>query len=397
MLLRVLQQIVRAVPGPTKAIWDRVPEPIRRAVSPIIFPIAVGSRTRGRPLPVPEPAAGALFDVVVEADEAVAGGAIRVLAERGHRVLRAPADAPLHELFRREAVSDAVWVTTARTAAARLRDGRLLGARILPESELGAPADAAAAFPEVSIVVVTYASRETCRACLASIRRNTAFPGLEVLVVDNASSDGTAQVLAEASARDARIRVLRSDENLGFARGSNWGLREARGEIVVLLNDDTVVAPGWLSRLVAHLEADPSIAIVCPVTNEAASDARVESAYETLEEMEAFARRRAAEWLGRRRTTEAVNLFCAAGRAGTFRELGYLDERYEVGMFEDDDLSLSARRRGLSLAVAEDAFVHHVGQGSFGKLSDSEYLRIWEANRRRFEEKWGVAWKPPRG
>jgi GT2 family glycosyltransferase len=311
-------------------------------------------------------------------------------------VLQLTPDASLHEFFRREQVGDALYVSGDGTPPARLRDARALGARLLPDASLRSSADADAAFPMVSIVVVTYASRETCGACLAAIRRNTAFPGLEVLVVDNASSDGTAAMLAEAAARDPRIRVLRSDRNLGFAKGSNWGLREGRGSIAVLLNDDTAVSPGWLSRLVAHLERDPSLALVCPVTNEAGSDARIEASYETLAEMEEFSRRRAAEWLGRLRETETVALFCAAARSETLRALGLLDERYEVGMFEDDDLSLAARRRGFRVAVAEDAFVHHVGQASFGRLSDSEYLRIWEANRRRFEEKWGVPWRPPR-
>ena len=66
-------------------------------------------------------------------------------------------------------------------------------------------------------------------------------------------------------------------------------------------------------------------------------------------------------------------------------------------MFEDDDLSRTLRDSGKTLAIADDAFVHHVGQASFRKLSDADYLAIWEANKRRFEEKWGTRWEPPRG
>jgi GT2 family glycosyltransferase len=92
---------------------------------------------------------------------------------------------------------------------------------------------------------------------------------------------------------------------------------------------------------------------------------------------------------------ESVALFCAAARRADLVRAGLLDERYAVGVFEDDDLSLTLRREGRTLAVALDSFVHHVGQASFARLSDAQYLAVREANRRRFEEKWQVRWTPP--
>mgnify|MGYP001211918289 CR=1 FL=1 len=56
---------------------------------------------------------------------------------------------------------------------------------------------------------------------------------------------------------------------------------------------------------------------------------------------------------------------------------------------------MAIRRSGQRLAIALDAFVHHVGQATFGKLDDAAYLTLWETNKRRFEEKWGVTWRPP--
>jgi len=104
---------------------------------------------------------------------------------------------------------------------------------------------------------------------------------------------------------------------------------------------------------------------------------------------------RGARLAGERRPIATVALFCAAARASTLARVGLLDERFEVGMFEDDDLSLALRRAGYDLAIALDAFVHHVGCASFARLTDSEYLAIWESNRRRFEAKWRVRWQPP--
>src|SRR5437868_8116656 len=71
-----------------------------------------------------------------------------------------------------------------------------------------------------------------------------------------------------------------------------------------------------------------------------------------------------------------------------------LDERFEIGLFEDDDYSMRVRATGLRVACAEDAFVHHFGQASIGKLAcTGEYGRLFHANRRRWQEKWGLAWE----
>ena len=88
-------------------------------------------------------------------------------------------------------------------------------------------------------------------------------------------------------------------------------------------------------------------------------------------------------------------MFCLAMRRDAFERLGPLDQRFEVGLLEDDDYSMRARRAGYRLVCAEDAFVHHFGETSFGKLVPSgAYNELLEANKRRFEEKWGEPWQP---
>ena len=94
--------------------------------------------------------------------------------------------------------------------------------------------------------------------CLDSIRRNTSYPNYEVIVIDNHSTDATADLLRKHAA-DSRIRVHLLDSNPGFAAASNLAALEASGEYLILLNADTLVTSGWIGRLLGHLRADTGL------------------------------------------------------------------------------------------------------------------------------------------
>jgi GT2 family glycosyltransferase/glycosyltransferase involved in cell wall biosynthesis len=249
----------------------------------------------------------------------------------------------------------------------------------------------AGAHPLVSVVVVTYGGLELTKDCLDSLARES-WPRFEIIVVDNASSDGTPDFLRETAARDPGIRTIFNAENRGFAAANNQGIAASRGEIVVLLNNDTVVPPGLLGRLVRHLERDPSIGLLCPTTNFCGNEARVEPDYATIDGLPAFAARRAAEHRGRVFDIGVAAMYCVASRRAVLEEVGPLDEAYGIGMFEDDDFAVRMRQKGYRVACAEDAYVHHVGQGAFRKLSPEAYDALWKKNQAYFEKKFGVAW-----
>jgi GT2 family glycosyltransferase len=264
-------------------------------------------------------------------------------------------------------------------------------------SVLGAPLPPAqsgsgATTPATSIVVVTHNNLVFTRLCLESVIANTAGSDIEIIVVDNASVDMTDAYLERLAGQSARVRYLRNDENLGFAAAVNQGLTAARGDVLVVLNNDTVVAPGWIDRLDGHLR-DPAVGMVGPLTNCCPNEACIEVPYTTYGGFLRFAAERATIDDGQWFDIDMLTMFCVAFRRDVYERVGPLDERFEVGMFEDDDFALRVRGAGLRVVCAADVVVHHFGEASLGKLvSTGEHGRIFQANKLRFESKWARSW-----
>jgi GT2 family glycosyltransferase len=253
-------------------------------------------------------------------------------------------------------------------------------------------------FPLTSVIVVSYDTLAYTRLCLASILANTEYPNYELIVVDNGSTDGSAAELRQLADRYPHLRVIENERNLGFSPANNQGLAIARGELLVLLNSDTIVSPGWLTRLARHL-SDPQLGLIGAATNRAGNEAQVEAPYSTYGEFLAFARTRAAVHDGVRHKIRMPLMFCIAWRRNVLDAVGLLDERYETGMFEDEDYALRVKAAGYETAWAADAFVHHAYHASIGKLLPSgDYVALFRRNQERFEQKWGICWerhRPP--
>jgi GT2 family glycosyltransferase len=248
--------------------------------------------------------------------------------------------------------------------------------------------------PAVSIVVVSYDNLVFTRMCLESVLAATEAPDYELVVVDNGSSDRSPDYLRRLAKRNGRVRIVLNNANAGFARACNQGLAVAEGDVLVLLNNDTLLAPGWLPRLMSRLD-DPEVGLAGPVTNRIGNEAEVDARYETWREFLEFAARRTWEFEGESFDISTVTMFCAAMRRDAYERIGPLDQRFEIGLLEDDDYSMSARKAGYRTVCAEDVFVHHFGETSFGRLVPTgEYGSVLAANRKRFEEKWGRPWEP---
>ena len=259
--------------------------------------------------------------------------------------------------------------------------------------EIPQPVTQAALQPVASVVVVTHQQLECTRLCLESVLDEDRAGVVELIVVDNGSTDVTATYLKKLSDIDARVRVLFNPDNRGFAAAVNQGLECATADFFVILNNDTVVAEGWLDILLGHL-ADPEIGAVGPVTGRSGTESEVASNYRTLGEFRQFAAERASTNSGGTLDVPMLPMFCMALRRGTHNRVGPLDEQYGIGLFEDDDYSERLRRHDYRLVCAQDVYIHHFGEASIGALVPTgEYGELFKVNRAKFEEKWGKPWE----
>lgn len=242
-----------------------------------------------------------------------------------------------------------------------------------------------------SVVVLCHDQLPFTRLCLESVLRHTRRP-FELVVVDNGSAADTGRYLDDVKARPEphRVVVVRNGSNRGYPAGCNQGLAATRGGTVVLLNNDVVVTAGWLDGLLAHF-AGPGgerLGMVGPVSNFVADPQRVPVDYEDAGGLARFAEARRRAFAGSAVPADRLSGFCLAVRRRLIDAVGGLDERYGLGLFDDDDWCLRARDAGFRLAVAPDVFVHHFGGRTFRGLG-LDVRECLRANYDVFRDKWG--------
>lgn len=214
-----------------------------------------------------------------------------------------------------------------------------------------------------SVIIVNYNGRQHLERCLPSVLE--AGPPAEVIVVDNASSDGSAECVVTTF---PQARLIRNEANLGFGRGANVGAHEARGGCLVFLNPDTVVEAGWLEALVAALEAHPEAGLVTSRILLLGDPARINTCGNEVH----VSGLTLCRGLGQERSAlaQAHEVGAASGaafaiRRELFQALGGFDESFFMYM-EDTDLSWRARLAGYRCLCIPASNVRHDYTLQFG-------------------------------
>jgi GT2 family glycosyltransferase len=253
----------------------------------------------------------------------------------------------------------------------------------------------------VSIVIVSYNSRHDLDPCLRSLTDHRPRVDHEIVVVDNASTDGTVDYLRR---QWPAVRLIEAGGNIGFSRANNVGIRAATGELVLLLNPDTIVPAGALDALVRVLDSDAAAAVVGPRIVDAGG--RAELSFGRMISPLAELRQRVlvrghdrrmpvisavVERMTRRsRPVDWVSGACLLIRRSDLDAVGLLDERFFL-YTEDVDLCAAVRARGRRVLFAAEIEIIHVrGQSVASDRSASAVA--YRRSRIAFYEKHHPKW-----
>ncbi len=241
----------------------------------------------------------------------------------------------------------------------------------------------------VSVVVLCFNQLKHTKLCLESIVAKTRA-AYELIIVDNGSSDGTPEYLRSFAQEHEHVRLVINHDNLGFAGGNNCGMAVARGDLVVLINNDTVVTDGWLEAMIGTFDRNPGCMIVGPRSNQVTGPQLVaDPGYQDLEAMPAFASEWASAHRGQDEESQRVIGFCIAIHSALIDDIGGLDEVFGRGNFEDDDFCLRTRAKGHRIFIAHEVFIHHTGGQTF-KGENIDYVESMRLNWTIFKRKWGI-------
>lgn len=248
---------------------------------------------------------------------------------------------------------------------------------------------------KTSIVILSYNTYSLTKNCIESIRIFTDPDMYEIIVVDNGSKDQSVAWLKDQT----DIKLIVNTENKGFPGGCNQGMSIAEaGNDILLLNSDTIVTPRWLQNLQTALYSSERVGAVSCVTNSCSNWQQIDVNYSNIDELIAFAdefnHSDEEKWELRLRLVG----FCYLIKNQVYKEIGFLDEIFSPGNYEDDDYSLRIIMTGRNLLLCKDTFIHHYGSASFSAHSSQEeqnakinaYNELLKKNEEKFLNKWNI-------
>jgi len=227
---------------------------------------------------------------------------------------------------------------------------------------------------DISIVIPVFNQLHFTKICLESLQATLLRDG-EIIVIDNGSSDGTAEYLLGFS----NIRIITNGENLGCAVAWNQGVRASNASWIAIINNDIILSTNWLNGLLGFAR-EKNVDIVSPAFREGEYNYNIaEYSGEYVTRMNSVARMGIAQGI------------CFVVRRRVFDKIGLFDENFKIGQFEDRDFFRRARRAGFVLGTTGRSLIHHFGSVTQDSIRGQNTIRTYEReNRAYYRSKYGL-------
>lgn len=237
----------------------------------------------------------------------------------------------------------------------------------------------------VSIVIISYNNMYLTQKCIESLRSNLLSDSYEIIVVDNASTDGVTSWLE----MQPDIKLIKSDVNLGFPKGCNVGINASVPDNdIFLLNNDTRITPNALFWLRMGLYTNDTTGATGSVSNYTGTTQLIDVFYTSIDDYQRFG------YLNNQimdNPLEESTILCGFAmliKRSALNKTTLLSEELSPGYFDDDDISFQLKSAGYSLYVCHNSFIYHAGSQSFSKVDTDYLLEISKKNRTFMYNKW---------
>jgi GT2 family glycosyltransferase len=245
---------------------------------------------------------------------------------------------------------------------------------------------------QLTIVIVSYNTREDLARCLESLHASPPTATHEIVVVDNGSTDGS----VNAAAAWPNVRLIASGGNVGFARATNIGIRATESVNVLVLNSDTIVPGGAIDRLLTEFDADPTVAVVGPRIVDGQGRAEL-SFGRMMGPLNEFRQKRLGrgpveDRTRRRSYPDWVSAACLLVRRADAEAVGLFDERFFM-YTEDVDFCAAIRARGRRVLFAPEVEIVHL-RGRSAATASVETTAAYRRSQIAFYAKHHPLWAP---
>ena len=226
------------------------------------------------------------------------------------------------------------------------------------------------------IIIPVWNNPEFTKACVEQLVKVTRYP-YRLVIIDNASAEETKTYLEGLERKNKSVTLIRNEQNMGFVKAVNQGLKISDAPYVCVLNNDTLPGKGWLTEMIRFAEENQGVGLVNPLCK------GHEEPHMTVDDYAGFV---AARNKGKFMEMNQCQGYAMLIKRELIEKVGYLDEQFGMGGFDDTDYSIRALNAGYGSVCVHTSYVYHREHASFDAMGDRKALQ------REAEEKFFTKW-----